>query len=329
MPRSPSRLPGIADVRQAAARIAGRAHVTPVLRSNSIDALAGCELLFKCENLQRAGAFKFRGACNAVLALDNATARAGVVTQSSGNHGAAIALACQLRGIPATVVVPEGAPQAKLDAIVGYGARLVRCAPGMAARDAATAEVLARDGGTLVHPFDNNDVIAGQGTAALELFGHAGALDVLMTPVGGGGLLSGSALVARAQDNRVEVLGAEPQGARDAHDALLQGDGPITDRVADTVCDGLRGHLAQRTYDLLARNIDGILLADDRAVLAAMRLVWTRMKLLIEPSSAVPLACVLADRERFRGRRVGIVLSGGNVDPAMAGQWFSNLAPCP
>ncbi|MBS0199130.1 MAG: pyridoxal-phosphate dependent enzyme [Proteobacteria bacterium] len=313
MPDPSPRLPTIADVRQAAARIAGHAHVTPVLRSHGLDALAGCELLFKCENLQRAGAFKFRGACNAVLALDDATARAGVVTQSSGNHGAAIALACKLRGIPATVVVPEGAPQSKLDAIVSYGARLVRCAPGMVARDAAVAEILVRDGGTLIHPFDNADVIAGQGTAALELFGHAGTLDVLMAPIGGGGLLSGSALVARAQADRVEVLGAEPEGARDAHDALEIGH-PITDRNADTVCDGLRGHLAQRTYDLLARNIDGILLASDDAVLAAMRLVWTRMKLLIEPSSAVPLACVLANPQRFRGRRVGIILSGGNVD---------------
>ncbi|MBS0226710.1 MAG: pyridoxal-phosphate dependent enzyme [Proteobacteria bacterium] len=316
MPEPSPRLPTIADVRQAAARIAGHAHVTPVQRSRSLDDLAGCELLFKCENLQRAGAFKFRGACNAVLALDDASARTGVVTQSSGNHGAAIALACKLRGIPATVVVPEGAPQSKLDAIVAYGARLVRCAPGMAARDAAVADILARDGGTLIHPFDNADVIAGQGTAALELFGHIGTLDVLMTPVGGGGLLSGSALVARAQADRVEVLGAEPEGARDAHDALEVGH-PITDRSANTVCDGLRGHLAQRTYDLLERNIDGILLADDAAVLAAMRLVWTRMKLLIEPSSAVPLACVLANPQRFRGRRVGIILSGGNVDPAM------------
>lgn len=323
MPDPAPRLPTIADVRQAAARIAGHAHVTPVLRSRSIDALAGCEFLFKCENLQRAGAFKFRGACNAVLALDDDAARAGVVTQSSGNHGAAIALACKLRGIPATVVVPEGAPQSKLDAIVAYGARLVRCAPGMAARDAAVAEILVRDGGTPIHPFDNAEVIAGQGTAALELFGHAGTLDVLMTPVGGGGLLSGSALVARAQSDHVEVLGAEPEGARDAHDALVIGH-PITDRSADTVCDGLRGHLAQRTYDLLERNIDGILLAGDDAVLAAMRLVWTRMKLLIEPSSAVPLACVLANPQRFRGRRVGIILSGGNVDPAMAGQWFSS-----
>ena len=324
MPAPSPRLPTIADVRQAAARIAGHAHVTPVLRSSALDALAGCTLLFKCENLQRAGAFKFRGACNAVFALDEDVARAGVVTQSSGNHGAAIALACKLRGIRATVVVPEGAPQAKLDAIVGYGARLVRCAPGMAARDAASAEVLAHDGGTLIHPFDNAEVIAGQGTAALELFGHVGSLDVLMTPVGGGGLLSGSALVARSRENRVEVIGAEPEGARDAHDALLAGH-PITDRTADTVCDGLRGHLAQRTYDILKRDIDAILLADDTAVLAAMQLIWTRMKLLVEPSSAVPLACVLAVPERFHGRRVGIILSGGNVDPAMAGQWFSSL----
>lgn len=312
IPSSPA-LPAFVDVLAAAARIAPHAHVTPVLRSRSLDALAGCELFFKCENLQRAGAFKFRGACNAVYALDEHDAARGVVTQSSGNHGASLALACKIRGLPLTVVVPEGAPAVKLAAIADAGATVVRCAPTMAARNAAVEAIVAETGAVLIHPFDDAYVIAGQATAALELLRECDGLNALLTPVGGGGLLSGSALTVRTLRPSMTVWGAEPTGAADAHASLSTGE-CITDRIANTICDGLRGHLAPRTLQLLQRHVDGILLVDDAQTIVAMRLLWERLKLVVEPSGAIGLAAVLADRERFAGQRVGVVLSGGNVD---------------
>lgn len=306
-------LPAFSDVLAAVERIAPHAQRTPVLRSRSLDALAGCELHFKCENLQRVGAFKFRGACNAVFALDDAVAARGILTQSSGNHGAALALAARLRGVSAIVVVPEGAPAVKLAGIAGYGARIVRCAPTMAAREAAAAALRAETGAHLVHPFDDADVIAGQGTAALELLQDVPALDALLTPVGGGGLLSGCSLVAKTVAPGIEVLGAEPAGAADAIASLREGR-CVTDMVANTVCDGLRGHLAPRTLALLQRHVDGVLPIEDIDTVAAMRLLWERLKLVVEPSGAIAFAAVLRHRERFAGRCVGIVLSGGNVD---------------
>ena len=305
--------PLFTDLLDAAARIRPHAAITPVLRSDALDALAGASLHFKCENLQRAGAFKFRGACNAVFALDDAAASRGVATQSSGNHGAAIALACRLRGIPATVVVPEGAPQVKLDNIAGHGARIIRCAPNMRARDAAVAEVIEQSGARLVHPFDDPQVIAGQGTAALELLACTPPLDALLAPVGGGGLLSGTALAVRARSPRTQVWGAEPEAARDAHDSLAAGHA-ITDRVPATICDGLRGHLSPRTFRLIARDADGILLASEAEIRAALKLIWLHLKQVIEPSAAVGLAVLLRHRQRFAGQQVGIILSGGNVD---------------
>ncbi|MDX2300788.1 MAG: pyridoxal-phosphate dependent enzyme [Xanthomonadaceae bacterium] len=310
----PSRtIPTLADVRDAAARISPLAHVTPVLRSRSLDALAGCALHFKCENLQRVGAFKFRGACNAVFALDMAQAARGVVTQSSGNHGAAIALACRLRDIPAYVVVPENAPQAKLAAMRQYGAHLHLCAPGMAARDAATARLQEETGAALVHPFNDARVIAGQGTATLELLAQAPALDALIAPVSGGGLLSGTAIAAQSLAPGIEVLGAEPSGAADAHESLRTGI-RVVGRAADTLCDGLRAELGPLTFAILRERGCAVLLADDDDALAAMRLIFERLKLVVEPSAALALAVVLRHRERFAGRQVGIVLSGGNLD---------------
>ena len=305
--------PGFADVLAAAARIAPHARVTPVLRSRSLDALAGCELHFKCENLQRVGAFKFRGACNAVFSLDDAQAVRGVVTQSSGNHGAAIALACRLRGIRATVVVPRSAPAVKLTAIRDFGAEIVHCDTDQASRDSATADVLARTGGVLVHPFNDPRVIAGQGTATLELLREAHGLDTVIAPVSGGGLLSGTAIAAHGVDRAIRVLGAEPEGARDAHDSLVAG-ARITGRIADTISDGLRAELGTLTFPILREHVAAILLVDDAQTVAAMRLIWERLKLVVEPSGAVPLAAVLRHRECFGGRRVGVILSGGNVD---------------
>ncbi len=300
-------------VREAAARIAAHARVTPVLQSASIDRIAGASLHFKAEHLQRAGAFKFRGACNAVFSLDAAAAARGVVTQSSGNHGAAIALACRLRGIPATVVVPRGAPQVKLAAIADFGARSVPCEVSQHDRDRVTAQVLSETGGELIHPFDDPRVIAGQGTATLELMHQVPGLDAIIAPVSGGGLLSGTLIAAKALNPGIAVFGAEPEGAADACASLRQGR-RIVDMRPDTICDGLRAHLSERTFTILSRHCDGILLASDEEVRQAMRLVFERMKQVVEPSGAVALAALLRARARFAGRRVGIVLSGGNLD---------------
>ena len=305
--------PDFATILDAAARIAPHARVTPVLRSTSLDELAGCALHFKCENFQRIGAFKFRGACNAVFSLDAAQAARGVVTQSSGNHGAALALAARLRGIPATVVVPENAVRVKREAIARYGARIVDCAPTMVARDAATAELIEETGAELIHPFADARVIAGQGTVALELLRQCENLDALLAPVGGGGLMSGCAIVTRAVSSHTKLWGAEPAAACDAHDSLASGT-LITDRIPQTICDGLRGHLAPITFGVLRRHLDGIALASEEQILAAMTLLRERLKIVVEPSAAVGLAAVLAARERFAGQRVGIVLSGGNMD---------------
>jgi threonine dehydratase len=306
-------LPDFAAVEAAAARIAAHAQRTPVRTSHSIDALAGAELLFKCENLQRVGAFKFRGACNAVWSLPADVAARGVVTHSSGNHGAAVALAARTRGIPAHVVVPQGAVKTKVAAIERYGATLHVCAPTMAARDAAAAELLAQTGGTLVHPFTTPEVIAGQGTAALELIRDVGHLDALVTPLGGGGLVSGSAIVAHALLPGVRVYGAEPEGAADAYESIRSGE-RVRELTPDTICDGLRGLIGAINFDLLRKYNVTVLKVADRDTIAAMRLVFERMKLVVEPSSAIALAAVLQHRELFAGQRVGVILSGGNVD---------------
>jgi threonine dehydratase len=305
--------PTPADVLAAAARIAPYATRTPVLRSRTLDALAGARLHFKCENFQRMGAFKFRGACNAVWSLDAATAAHGVVTHSSGNHGAALALAARDRGIPAHVVVPEGAVASKLAAIEAYGATLHRCAPTIAAREARAAEVQAATGARLVHPYTDPAVIAGQGTAALELLAEAGPLDLLLTPIGGGGLVSGTALAAAGREPRVAVFGAEPEGAADTFESLRLGR-RVTDFTPDTVCDGLRGTVGEINLALMREHRVQALLVSDAETVAAMRLAWQRLKVLIEPSCATVLAAVLRYPEIFAGRRIGLILSGGNVD---------------
>ncbi|MBB1473321.1 pyridoxal-phosphate dependent enzyme [Luteimonas sp. MC1782] len=309
----PDALPSFDDVLGAAARIAAHACVTPVFRSRGLDAVAGCTLAFKAEHLQRAGAFKFRGACNAVWSLPEALAARGVVTHSSGNHGGALALAAATRGLSCHVVVPADAVRTKLAAIAGYGAVLHRCAPGIAAREAACADIQAASGATLVHPYADPMVIAGQGTAALELLAEAGALDAVVVPVGGGGLAAGTALTlaARAPDCRLVL--AEPRGAADTQASLARGE-RVTGLVPDTVCDGLRGTLGAPGFALLREHGAEVILVDDADTIAAMRLLWQRLKQVVEPSSAIALAAVLGQRERFAGQRVGVVLSGGNVD---------------
>jgi threonine dehydratase len=303
----------IADIRIAAARIAAHAVVTPVQRSNALDDLAGATLHFKCEHLQRGGAFKFRGACNAVWALGDEEAGRGVVTHSSGNHGAALALAARTRGIPAHVVVPEGAVRAKLENIEAAGATLHHCAATLAAREEAAARVQRETGATLVHPYADANVIAGQGTAALELLQQVPELDVLIAPLGGGGLMSGTAIVARALSPATELIAAEPAGADDGYRSLQRGE-RVTDVKPQTICDGLRATIGQINFEMIrAHRVEALTVSDDQ-VLAAMRLLWTHLKQTIEPSSSTVLAALLAHRERFRGKRVGLILSGGNVD---------------
>ena len=302
-----------AAVEAAAARIAPYVQRTPLRQSSSLDALAGAQLLFKCENLQRAGAFKFRGACNAVWSLTEAEAARGVVTHSSGNHGAALALAARTRGIAAHVVVPDGAVRSKLAAIEAFGATLHRCAPTIAARETAAERVRAETGATLVHPYTDPRVIAGQGTAALELLDEAGPLDALVAPIGGGGLIGGCAIVARARQPRIDVFAAEPTGAAEAAASLARGE-RVTEFVPDTLCDGLRGTLGAINFDLLRTHAVQVLTVDDADTVAAMRLIFERLKLVVEPSSAIAFAAVLKHRDRFAGRRVGLVLGGGNVD---------------
>ena len=305
-------LPGFIDVLAAAARIAAHAHVTPVLHSRSLDALAGAELYFKCENFQRVGTFKFRGACNAVWALTDADAQRGVVTHSSGNHGAALALAAKTRGIHAQVIVPEGAVPAKVAAIRRYGATVHVCAPTMAAREAMAADVQATTGATLVHPFTDFQVIAGQGTAALELASEIRGLTAVLAPIGGGGLIGGSAIALSGCSVGTRVFAAEPAGADEAWQSLQRGE-RVTQFTANTICDGLRGTLGEINFGLLRQYDIEVLRVGDAEILAAQQLIAERLKLVVEPSAAIVLAAVLGHRERFAGQRLGLIVSGGNV----------------
>ncbi|MEO6801150.1 MAG: pyridoxal-phosphate dependent enzyme [Rhodanobacter sp.] len=306
-------LPDIEQIRAAAARIAPHARITPVMHSAALDAMSGAELHFKCEHLQRGGAFKFRGACNAVWALSDAQAAHGVVTHSSGNHGNALALAAATRGIAAHVVVPEGAVRAKVEAIERAGAILHRCAPTQAAREAKCAEVQRTTGAELVHPYADTRVMAGQGTLALELLHQALEIDTLLTPVGGGGLASGVAIAAHALNPGIALFGAEPQGADDAAQSLARGE-RVTDVVPDTLCDGLRALIGRSNLDALRQHQVQMITVTDAETIAAMQLLWSELKQVVEVSSATVLAAILKQPERFAGRRVGVVITGGNVD---------------
>jgi threonine dehydratase len=303
--------PTLADVRVAATRIAPWVHRTPVMTSRTLDERAGATLLFKCENLQRVGAFKARGATNAVLGLDAASRARGVVTHSSGNHAAALALAARNAGIPAWVVMPHNAPPPKVDSVRRLGGEIVFCEPTLEAREATCAEVGARTGATLVHPYDDHAVIAGQGTATLELLEQVDALDAVMVPVGGGGLLAGTSIVGRALG--IDVYGAEPEAVDDAARSLATGVRQSPTGGA-TVADGLRTALGARPFDIVRRNVTGIVTVSEAEIVSAMRLVWEVMKIVIEPSSAVPVAALLERRLQLAGRRVGVILTGGNVD---------------
>ena len=305
--------PTLDDIEAAARRIAPHAHCTPVMRSSCLDELTGASLFFKCENLQKVGAFKFRGACNTLLSLTGGDARHGVATHSSGNHGAAVSLAARLRGCHATVVMPRDANEAKKAAVRFYGGEIVECERGDEARERALAEVVAHTGATVVHPFDDYRVIAGQGTASLELVRELPDLDMVLAPVGGGGLLGGSSIAVKAVAPGIRVVGVEPDGARDTFLSYRAGRIIPVEEPA-TVADGLLTTVGRLTFPIIRQHVDDIVTVGDPAILEAMRLVWARMKLVVEPSGAVPLAAVLQGRIPVEGKRVGILISGGNVD---------------
>jgi threonine dehydratase len=306
-------LPTLADIQQAATRIRPYAYRTPVFTCSSLNQLVGAEVFCKCENFQKVGAFKFRGACNAVFALTEAEAQRGVATHSSGNHAAALALAARLRGIPAWIVMPKTAPAVKKAAVAGYGGQIVFCEPTLAARETTLAQVVAEMGATFIPPYNHVDVIAGQGTAAMELCADVPGLDVVLTPVGGGGLVSGTALAVAALAPGTRVIAAEPAGADDAYRSLQAGH--ILPSVhPKTIADGLLTSLGELTFAIIQQHVEQIVTVSEEAIIRAMRTVWERMKIIIEPSAAVPIGALLEQHINLRGQRLGVILSGGNVD---------------
>lgn len=312
MNQQPSTEPTLVTIREAAQRIQPYIHHTPILHSESINRLAGCSVFFKCENMQKVGAFKMRGASNAVFLLPPKQAANGVVTHSSGNHGAALALAAKHANIPAYIVLPEDTAQVKKEAVQGYGARITYCKPTMLAREETAAMLLQKHNATLIHPYNDFHIIAGQGTAALEFLEACPNLDLLLTPVGGGGLLSGTAIATAALSPKTRVIGAEPAGADDAYHSFQQ-DKLVPCLHPKTIADGLRASLGEHTFCIMKKYVHDIIRVDEEQIIAAMRLVWERMKIVIEPSSAVPVAAILANPNLGRGMRVGIILTGGNV----------------
>jgi len=300
-------------IREAHARIRDKITRTPVLTSEVLDAETGASLFFKCENLQKVGAFKARGATNAVFALPQDKARHGVVTHSSGNHAAALARAAQLRGIPAYIVMPTNVPQAKEASVRRLGAHVTFCEPTIAAREAAAAKLLEETGAELVHPYNDVRVMAGQGTAALELLEDVPDLDLILCPVGGGGLLSGTAVAARELRPGIRVIGIEPAGADDASRSFRAGH-IVPNTSPQTIADGLRGMLGEQTFEVIRRSVDDIVTVSDEAIVRALRTLWETLKLVIEPSGAVPYAAVAERKVEVSGKRVGLILTGGNLD---------------
>jgi len=307
------RIPDFSDVAAAHDRIARYIHRTPLYSSESVNAITGGELLFKCENFQKVGAFKFRGACNAVFSLSEEEAARGVATHSSGNHAAALALAARMRGIPAYIVMPRTAPEIKKKAVAGYGGIITYCEPTLQAREETLAGVVAQTGAAIVHPYDNEWVIAGQGTAAKEMIEDAGSFDLILAPVGGGGLLSGTALSAKALSPGCRVIATEPAGADDAFRSFHAGK-IIPSNHPVTIADGLLTSLGQRNFAIIMDQVDDIVTVSEEKIIEAMRLVWERMKIIIEPSSAVPLGAILEGKVEVAGLKTGIILSGGNLD---------------
>ena len=306
-------IPTFDDVKAAHKRIAPYIHRTPVLTSSYFNSLSGAELFFKCENFQKAGAFKVRGACNAVFGLSDEKAAKGVATHSSGNHALSLSYAAGRRGIQATVVMPRTAPEAKKAAVRGYGGEVLECEPSTAAREEMLNELVARTGADFVHPYNDHRVIAGQGTCSLELYQDIGDLDAIVAPIGGGGMISGTCLSMSNLSPKTAIYAAEPKNADDAYRSFHAGE-IIEDDSPQTVADGLKVSLRPRTWHFISKYVTDILLATEEEIIDAMYLTWQRMKIVIEPSSAVPLATILKNKSLFEGKRVGVILTGGNVD---------------
>ncbi len=307
------RIPTFNDVEKAHLIVRQFAHRTPVLTSSSINGITGGEIHFKCENFQKVGAFKFRGACNAVFSLSEENARNGVATHSSGNHAAALSLAAKMRGISAHIVMPENSPEIKKKAVAGYGAKITFCEPTLQARESTLAKIVEETGVTEIHPYNNFFVIAGQGTAAKELIEDAGEFEIIIAPVGGGGLLSGTALSAKYLSPECKVIAAEPAGADDAFRSF-QAKKIIPSINPKTIADGLLTSLGEPNFAIIMEKVDDIVTVSEEKIVEAMRMIWERMKIVIEPSSAVPLAAVLQNKIDIQNKKVGIILSGGNLD---------------
>ncbi len=301
------------EIREARRRIDPMIHWTPLMKSSAINEIAGCNILFKCENFQKVGAFKARGAANAVLKLNEAKKIKGVATHSSGNHAAALARAAKHAGIPAYIVMPSNAPNIKKDAVAGYGGIIFECEPTLASREEKLREVVEEYGAAFIPPYDHIDVIEGQATCAFEIFEEGLALDFILAPVGGGGLLAGTALSTFFLSKNTKVVGAEPQGADDAFRSFKSGKIEPMEKP-QTIADGLLTSLGTLNFQVIRRHVHDILTANDEEIIQAMRLIYERMKIVIEPSCAVPLAALLKHKEKFSGKEVAIILSGGNVD---------------
>jgi threonine dehydratase len=307
------KIPELADIRATHSKIKPFIHRTPVLTSQLINELFDCELFFKCENFQKVGAFKFRGATNAVLSLTSEERERGVVTHSSGNHAAALALAARMNGVKANIIMPDNAPAVKKNAVAGYGAEITFCQPTLKAREETTRAIMERSGATLVHPYDNFNVICGQGTAALELLNEKSDLEVVIAPIGGGGLMSGTSTCVKGINSGIQVIAAEPLNANDAYLSFTTGR-LIPSVNPLTVADGLLTSLSELTFSIIRKNVDTILTAREESIIECMLLVWERMKMIIEPSSATVLAIIKENPKMFRGKRTGLIISGGNVD---------------
>lgn len=305
--------PTLSDIRQAAERIKPYAHRTPVLTCASLDQQVGAQVFMKCENLQKVGAFKFRGACNAVFSLKEDESVRGVVTHSSGNHAQALALAARFRGIPAYIVMPENAPAVKKAAVAEYGGRITFCKPTLEARETTTEQIVNATDAVVVHPYNDYRVIAGQGTAALELLEEVPDLDVILAPVGGGGLLSGTAIAAKGISSDIRVIAAEPEMADDAYRSLRAGH-IIPSNNPETIADGLLTSLGDKTFPIIQQHVEQIVTVSEKAIMEAMKFIWERAKIVIEPSAAVPVGLVLEGKVDLKNLRVGLILSGGNVD---------------
>ena len=305
--------PNFDAIRAAHQRIRPYIHRTPVLTSERLDGTSGALIFFKCENFQKVGAFKARGATNAVFVLDDAKARRGVATHSSGNHGAAVARAAKLRGVPAYIVMPSNSAKVKIRAVESYGAQVVFCEPTEEWREIKCAEVINQTGATLIHSFENEHVMAGQGTAAIELLEDVPDLDLIMCPVGGGGLLSGTAMAAKSMRSQIKVIAVEPENADDAAQSFRAGRQLVTEKKF-TIADGLRTNIGEPNFAIVQQYVDAIVTVSEEAIVLAMRTIWEAMKIVIEPSAAVPYAAIQESKIEIRGKRVGIILTGGNVD---------------